>query len=349
VVYGFARGISTGGDLRVAVLEGRALFYVLIMFVIVLNECTDQAHVRYALWATLTGVVIQSLLSIEYLNRLAAPERDSLESLNEHGSAIGHNLLFVTLVAFVVFAVKRPLTKWTLLLGAIPTVYVFFVAQRRAGVAALLVAGAGMAVILFWKRRRAFWVITPIAALFLVAYVGAFWNSTSSVAFPAQAVKTIVAPNSASEADRSSDLYRMVEAYDLNYTVRTDPIKGLGFGRAFYRPIQLADISFFELNAFMPHNSILWIWIKLGFGGFVTMFYLFAKSILVATERIRRVHGVDLVVLLSALLYVVMYAIYSYVDVSWDARNTVFLGFALAICAGAGEPTTAEADVAAPD
>jgi hypothetical protein len=335
VAYGFARGIDAGGDLRIAVIEGRALFYILLVFVIVVNECTDRIHLRWALWAVVAGVVVQSVLSIDYLNRLDPRERDSLQGLNEHGSALGQNLVAVTMIGLLLLHVKRPLVKWALLAALIPTVYVFFVGQRRSGVAALVVAGAIMAVALLWRRPRAFWPIVPFVTLLLTGYVAAFWNSTSSLAFPAQAIKSILAPESASAEDRSSDLYRLIEAYDVNYTIRSAPLLGLGFGRQFYRPVFLPDISMFGLNAYVPHNNVLWIWIKTGFGGFATMFYLFAKAIMMGAARVRRaVLDVDLVVTLTATLYAVMFAVYSYVDVSWDARNTVFLGLAFAICGG---------------
>lgn len=333
VVYGFARGLTTGGDARVAVLEGRPLFYILLTFAIVINECTEDAHYRHAVWAVITGVLIQSLLSIDYLGRLDPVQRENLEGLNEHGSALGHNLVIVTFLGFLLLRVRRPVSTKLLAASLIPVVYIIFVSQRRAGVATLVVAGAMMAIALFWRNRRMFWLATPILTLVLAGYVGAFWNSTSSAGFPAQAVKSIIAPGSANAEDASSDLYRIIEAYDLNFTIRTDPLKGLGFGRAFYRPIALPDISVFELNAFQPHNSVLWIWIKMGFGGFVTMFYLFGKTIVVGAERVRRMAvDQDLVIALSGLLFVVMYAMYSFVDVSWDARNTVLLGLAMAIC-----------------
>jgi O-antigen ligase len=339
VFLGFVRGVSSGGNLRVAVIEARPFFYIVLVFAIIMNECSENAHLRYAWWALLAGVFVQSLLSIEYLSRLSASQRDDLESLNEHGSTLGHNMVLVALLALVLLGVKRPLTKWLMLLAAIPTIFVFFVGERRAGVAALVVGGAALAVVLFWRRRRAFWILTPLVTVLLAGYVLAFWNSTSSVAFPAQAIKTIIAPNSASAADRSSDLYRAIEAYDLNYTIRASPLQGLGFGHPFLRPIPLPDISFFELNAYMPHNSILWVWIKIGFGGFVAMFYLFAKAIMLGVDRIRRVdHGPDLVIATVGVLFVVMYAVYSYVDVSWDARNTVLLGLALATCVGLDRP-----------
>ena len=39
---------------------------------------------------------------------------------------------------------------------------------------------------------------------------------------------------------------------------------------------------------------------------------------------------VDFVVALCTTAFIVMFAAYSYVDISWEARNTIFLAFALA-------------------
>ena len=50
--------------------------------------------------------------------------------------------------------------------------------------------------------------------------VGAFWNSTSSAGFPAQAVKSVVAPSS--ERDQA-DQYRAIENLDVVFTVKASP------------------------------------------------------------------------------------------------------------------------------
>jgi O-antigen ligase len=345
VVYGFALGLYSGADARIAVLEGRALFYVLLTFIIVVHECTEERHFRFALWSIVGGVVVQSLLSIQYLVSLDMVERDELERLNEHGSSLGHVLLIVAFLGFLLFGVRRPWVKLALIAGLVPTVYVFFVGQRRAGVAALVVAGVLIAAALFSRRRRAFWAYVPIVSIALSIYVAAFWNSTSGLAFPAQAIKGIIAPGEVSAADQRSDLYRLAETFNVNFTIRANPIRGLGFGRRFFRPIGLPNINFFELNEYLPHNSILWVWIKVGFFGFVACLYTIAKALMVGADRLRRLAtGTDYVVTLAAVMFVAMFAMYSWVDISWDARNTVFLGFAMALCARSvpDRPTTAE-------
>lgn len=349
VLLGFVRGQVANGDLRIAVLEGRSMLYVALAFVIVVNECRTATDLRRALYALLAGVIVQSLLSWDFLNDLDEARRASLESLNEHGSAIGHNMVIVTLLGAVLLGVRRPLLRWGLALGLIPTVLVLFAAQRRAGIASLVIAGVGIAIVLFWRRRRAFWFVVPTVTLLMVAYLAAFWNAQGSLAFPAQAVRSVVAPGSASAADQSSDLYRLVEAYNLNYTIRTDPVFGLGFGRPFYRPVSLPLLEAFELQAYLPHNSILWVWIKTGFLGFAAMFHLFASSVMLGARRVRDLgKNVDLVVALAGTLYVVMFVVYTYVDVSWDARNAVFLGLACAICSFRDD-TGAEDDAPAPE
>ncbi len=242
--------------------------------------------------------------------------------------------MIVTLLAAFVFRPRKSMLPFALLIAAVPVTYIYLVAQRRAAIAALMVAVLMMVVTLFWRRRRAFWVVVPIMSLIGTAYMAAFWNSTSSIAFPVQAIKPMIAPGSATAEDVQSDLYRIIETFDLNATIRANPLLGHGFGKQFYRPIPLPNIDFFALNAYLPHNSVLWVWTKLGFGGFVAMLYLIGKAIMLGADRVRRIaSGVDLVVALSAVTFVAMYAVYTYVDVSWDARNTVILGVACAICA----------------
>jgi O-antigen ligase len=339
VVFGFLRGLARGADLRIAVLEGRALIYIVLVFVIIANEFDNRRQFRYALCALLGGVVVQSLLSLEYAKGIDAAERETLDSLNEHGSALGHAMLFVAFVALLLFGIKRGPTKWVMVAGLVPTVWVFFIGQRRAGIAALVVAGVLVGVTLWWRRRAMFVAVVPVLAIAMAGYTVAFWNSASSVAFPAQAIKTIIAPQEASAEDQSSNLYRQIEANNVNLTIRTSPLLGIGFGQAFYRPIPQPEITAFVLSPFVPHNNVLWIWMKTGFAGFVAMFYLFGKAVLLGARRIRHdPMDIDFVVTLCGTAFVVMYLVYSYVDMSWDPRNTVFLGLAFAICAVGNEP-----------
>lgn len=333
VAYGFLNGLVRGASVRLALIESRPVWYIGLVFVVAVNELTTTAHARRAMWAIIAGVMVQSVLSIDFLRRLSPAERSALEDLNEHGSAIGHNLVLFALLAVVALGAGMAGHVSLLAIAAAPTAFVYAISQRRAGFGALVLAIALLAIVLYWHRRKVFWTLVPTTALLLAGYTAAFWNSTGAIGFGAQAVKSIVAPGSSSEADQASDLYRIIEAYDLNFTIRTSPIRGLGFGQPFYQPVALPPITDFELSSYLPHNSILWVWVKLGFVGFVAMFLLFGRALMSAGEWARSsARDSDLVVTVLAASVVIMYATFTWYDISWDARNTTFLGVALALC-----------------
>ena len=126
---------------------------------------------------------------------------------------------------------------------------------------------------------------------------------------------------------------------DLNFTIRQAPLTGLGFGHPFSQPTPLPDISFYEFYRYIPHNSVLYIWIQTGFFGFMSMFFLFGRAMALAGRKLRDfTNPDDVIVVAVGATFVLMYAIFAYVDIAWDARGTVFLGLAFAICANFPSP-----------
>ena len=205
VAVGLAIGLGRGGDSRVAFLEARPLIYLPLFYVLVVNVCRTIGDYRRIYWAAIAGVFVQSLLSLQYLLQLSPTARADIETLNEHGSALGMNLVFTTtILALALRGISWRLRIIMLVISA-PALWVYLIAQRRAAFIGLGAALILFAVILFWRQRRTFWKVVPIASVVFIAYVGAFWSSQSSIAFPAQAVKTVVAPNSLSAADQSSN------------------------------------------------------------------------------------------------------------------------------------------------
>ncbi len=333
VLFGFAHGVLTGGSLTIAVFESRGLFYVFAVFVVTISVCTRPEHYEHAVLAVFAGVVVHALITLQYYFALPSEERAGLDSLGEHGASVTMNLVFIALFAGVLFKSISRLTTTTLVFICVPVGAVYLLSQRRAAVAALAVAVVSVLVMLAWRRRRTFLKVVPVIAILTTVYVGAFWNSTGTAGFPAQAIKGAVAPGSATAEDRSSDQYRIAESVDVNATIRSSPILGLGFGHEFLRPIPLPRINDFLLARYVPHNSFLWIWIKLGFLGFATMVYVLMKSIVLGVARTRElIAGRELMTTVIGVLYIVMFAVYTWVDISWDPRLTPVLGLAIAVC-----------------
>ncbi len=330
---GFVFGLATGGDRYAAIWEFRPFLYLPITYVLLTNLLTTRRHYHRLAAVAVVALVTHALLALQVLSGLSATSREGLDSLVAHGSAVQMSVVLVVPLAAWLLPKAPRSARWLLPLAALPIGWVWLVSQRRAAVIGLAVSMIVLGVLLTKLNPRRLRVVGPIILALTVAYLGAFWNSQGSFGFPAQAIKAVVAPGQISQQDQSSDIYRIIENFDISATIHAKPITGLGFGQKFYRPVALPNISFFPFYEFVPHNSILWIWIKAGIGGFIAMLYLFGSAIRLGTRSMLRLtSGRDRVLAFAGLSYVVMYLVFAYVDIAWDARSMVSVAVAMAIC-----------------
>ena len=331
VVLGLLRGRLTGGDSRVAIFEGRAVVYLPVVYILITNLLVNRSQYRRLLWLAMVAVSIQSVFSLLHYSGLPDAERDELESLAEHSATVHMNALFIMAIAAWMLRC-RPRVRWGFLLLLPPVVWAYILSQRRAAMIALFIGFVVVVVVVWHRRRRRFWFVVPVAFVLGLGFVLATWNASGALGLPAQAVKTVLFPEELGEADRSSDIYRQIEAYDLHFTIRSNPIFGYGFGQKFLRPWTLPDISFFEFWEYIPHNSVLWIWIKTGYFGFVAMLFLFARGLQLGIRSALKVRTDEhAVYVVGGVTYVVMFLVFAYVDIAWDMRSAVFLALAFAL------------------
>jgi O-antigen ligase len=335
VALGLIYGVGAqGGDLTTAMWEARPLLYLVTMYMLVSNLLTRAAQYVSLAWVVVLAVSIQSLLSLRYYYALSPDRRDVLESLTEHPASVVYAWVLLLTVAACMLRKCSPWTRLLLVLASIPTAYVFVLSERRAAFVALAAGFIAFTIVLFFRRRRAFLVLVPTVLVLFVGYSAVFWNATGGVGFGARAVKTVFSPNEVSERDSASDIYRAIENFDLVSTIRAEPLTGVGFGKPFHQPAPLPDISFFVFFQYIPHNSILWIWLKLGFLGFVSLLFVAAAVLRAGTRASLQVQSGDaLAVTVSALAFVVMFFVFAYVDIAFDARACVFLAVCMATCA----------------
>jgi hypothetical protein len=333
VVTGFLYGAARGGDRRVAIFEARPLLYVAIFYLLVTNLLTSRRQYEYLLVAAFIAVAIQSLFALSYYRSLSAAAREVLESLSEHSATIHMNALFIFWLALVLLKNAR-WRRWTI--GALlpPVIYAYGLSQRRAAMVALVAGIVLIVLVLYRRRRNAFWVFTPSFLVLGSGFVAATWNAQGLLGLPAQAVKSVIAPEQLGAAEQSSDLYRMIESFNLWFTIRQSPLTGLGFGHKFLMPLSLPDISFFEFWEYLPHNAVLWIWIKLGYFGFVAMLFMVGRACMAgAGAAIKVEREYEAAVVVAALGYILMFVTFAFVDIAWGSRSTLFLGITFAICA----------------
>lgn len=322
-----------GGDTRIGIIEVRPLLYLPLVYILVTNLLRTRRQYRRLLLVAFTAVSIQSIFSLTYYQGLSTEVRENLESLTEHSATIHMGALVVFLLTLGLLHSARS-ARWLLIVLTPPVVYAFILSERRAGMIAMIVGAFVMLAFVFQRHRRAFFVFTPIFLVVGLGIVAAGWNAEGAVGLPAQAVKSVIAPDEQTAADRSSDVYRDIEAYDVWFTIRQEPVTGVGFGRQFYRPLNLPNISIFEFWEYMPHHAVLWIWLKTGYFGFASMLFLIGRAVQLGTRSAIKVGSSDhAATIIAGLTYVVMFIVFAYVDLAWDIRNMVFLGFALALCA----------------
>jgi O-antigen ligase len=240
-------------------------------------------------------------------------------------------VLYAWLIAALFFGGTRLRDRMILLIAAVPVSIVFLDAERRAAVVGLVVAGGFIGLMLMARNRSRFMKVFPVLFLLTAVYTAAFWNNESQLGFPAQAIKIIVQPDSSTEADASSNLYRDIENLNLNATIRSNPVLGVGFGQPFLQPIPLPDISFFEFWLYIPHNSILWVWTKVGFVGFVAFLMSFSLAISNGMRAVARIPTNRDAAMMAALVsYIPATFVFAFVDISFDGQTVALLAFAFA-------------------
>lgn len=334
IAFGLVYGIGTGGNVNIALWESRAIFYMIALLVLASNLFTERSHFHNALWAAMVAVFIEGIVGSYYFLVVLRGSLAGVDAITEHSAAIHMNTLFVYLLAAWLY--KESTTRRIMLPLMVPPVLLAYLAtQRRAAFVTLIVALALMTIFLYKENRRAFWLLVPTAAVLGMLYLGAFWNSGSALGQPAQAVKSVIAEDQANAADQSSNVYRELENLNTEFTVHQRPLTGVGFGQKFYIVWEMPDISFFEWWEYLPHNSIIWIWIKSGVGGFVAMLYLVSKSISTGVGLLMRLKGDAIgAVALTGTLYIVMHFIYAYVDISWDTQSMIYIGMTMGMLGG---------------
>lgn len=345
VVVGFVNGIILrGGDLRVAIFEGRALFLILAVYLLIVNVLTKRRNYVTLFVVALVGVFVQSIIALIFYRGLEDDLRGDLDSLTEHGASVHLGVVFILTLCLIFFPKCSSRWRFMALMFCIPAVIVFALSQRRSAFNALAIAMVLFLVVLYVERRRAFWWFAPTVVILGIGYVLAFWNTTGPLGFGSQAVKSFIAPEQLDSVDRSSDLYREIEATNIWFTIRSERPLGVGFGNRFYQPWTLPDLGpGFEFRDFLPHNSLLWIWLKTGYIGFMLMLFILARTIQLGTRSISRVRaGNERAILVACLSYIVMYTVFTYVDIGWDARSVVFLAIAMAWCADAADLTPSD-------
>jgi hypothetical protein len=286
LVGGIVHGVMTGGRPDVIGLEVRGLFYLPLAYLLIVNLAGSVTHVRRLIWIVLAGIAIKGILgTFRYAITLGGGLSGgsgavSVNSLMAHEESYFF-ALYLTFVAAMWLLGAKKSHRMLATAFALPVVIAFLANERRAGVLALLMGLliVGLLVYATTRARRPAIVLLSLAALVLMPlYVFAFGDDDGLLAEPAVAIWSIYNPD---ERDLSSNRYRELENENLKLNIARHPLWGAGFGKPVPMFVSLPDLSdVFSLWEYLPHNTVLWLWHRIGIFGFAVFWVMVGRIII---------------------------------------------------------------------
>jgi hypothetical protein len=282
---------SVPGDFKITLWEVRPLLYIVLLYLVTVNTIKTPRHVRIVLWIVMLSTLARCFEGVYRYYKMTPDIREVAPVILEHDDS----LFLVVAVGLVVAAIvwrnwlhKRFL--WVALALLPFSFYMMDLNGRRAvymSVVIMLVAFVPM----LWnamrsqQQRKRFARGLVITAILAAAYLAVFWNKEGGIAAPAASVRSVFQP---SERDYLSNLYRDQENTNLKYTISFSPIVGIGFGRPFQVIEPMVDLTKeWAFQFYMPHNNMLWLWMRMGIIGFVMFWVVVGGTILLAAACMR--------------------------------------------------------------
>ena len=269
-LLGLAHGITNGVNTTIANWEARPYLYLFLAYLVTFNVIKSRGEVKNILWIFLIAVALKGLIGSIRFFLVLGGDISRIREYTTYNSLMAHEESYFFALFLALFAILYLFRgdRRQLQFAAVFSPFVIFsllANERRGGTLYLAL------MIL---------VVSIFAYRLLPAYVIGVGNRSGLIAQPARAVVSIFNPNS---RDASSDQYRQIENRNLKANIAIDPIIGQGYGKPMVQFETLPDISdkFIYWDT-VPHNTVLWVWLRLGFIGFAALLFLIGRSIVEA-------------------------------------------------------------------
>jgi hypothetical protein len=328
------RGLLSGGDLNISLWELRPQVYGFVMFVLAASLIRERDQLLRLAGIFFAAVGLKAIVGFyRYFVTLGGSLDASSNILSHEESYFLAMFLIGVLVALIWYR------RWKFLIPAIafsPLVgLVLLENRRRVGMLALWAAMVVLALIALRfesSMRRQLVVATAVVAICAGGFLATYWDHTYGTI--GQIVRPVHSQFVPDEKDAQSNAYRDAENANIILTFQWSPVVGIGFGRPMANIFPMADISnIYPFWNYIPHNTILWIAMRMGTIGLIAFWALIGMAILEAAGQMR----VRKDALLRGVAAFAIIAIIAQLIVAWgdlqleNYRNMLFLGTILGI------------------
>jgi hypothetical protein len=324
------------GDWDRSLWELRPQVYGILTFLFAANLITERRQLRLLTVVFFLAIAFKVGIAIYRYVVTLHGNASSYEAIMAHEESYFFALFILGTGAAVVWG--RGLNRWLMLLllaGSALSLYAMLINQRRAAELGLIAGGATMMVlaIRFESQHRGLWLgLSVMTVLAVTIFTVGYWNHTTGLAGQLlRPIHSIFVPD---QRDYLSNIYRVAEDANLQVTFRTSPLTGIGFGIPMIVVFPMADISqSYPLWNYIPHNTLLWIGMRMGAIGWAAFFGLVAMAILQATRQLGTRRDPFLNAFAAfAVAAIVAEIIQGYSDIQLDTfRNLIFFGAVLGI------------------
>jgi len=336
VVAAEIHGVFGHGDWLKSLWELRPQAYGFVAFLMAANLVKDRRQLRHL------GAI--ALLAIAFKIGVAFYRY----FVTLHGSTVGYEaimaheesyffalFILATLAALIWGRGLRRGIKVLLLAGSAASFFAMLVNQRRAAELALIagVAAIMLLAIRFESEHRTLWLgLTVLAVVVITTFTVGYWNHTTGLAGElVRPIRSMFVPD---QRDYLSNIYRVAEDANILANFKTSPLFGIGFGIPMFVIFPMADISYvYPLWNYIPHNTLLWIGMRMGAVGFAVFWGLVGIAILHACRQLAtRKDPLLNAVAAFVVAAIVAEIIQGYSDLQLDSyRNLIVFGAVLGL------------------
>jgi O-antigen ligase len=319
VVWMSLYGLARGGSFRFSLWQSNRWLYLPIVYTL-MKQALRGSKDAPVVGRLLLGVgLFRAIEAISF--RWMYPSQEMMPHATTHADSV----LFATCVAILAAMILEMPGKGTYRLSAVLLPFYFWAISANSR--RVVWAELGLLAVVFWlitpwrPLKRRLGRILAVAALPLLLYTAAGWSSPAGVFSPVQKLRSLIDPQS-----NTSTLWRDLENFNLIYTFSQNPLLGSGFGHPFIQKVQLPDVTRgYELEPYVPHNSVLGLWAYGGLFGFAILWAVFPVGFFFTVRAYRWARTrTERVTVLGAAAVQVCYVLQGYGDLGFGAWGPVF-------------------------